>query len=259
VIRSFLLALQFLTIIPVKLKGDVTEAHVARSVVFFPLVGLLQGIVLVAAYLAFGKVFPPGLAVALVLLVLVLINGGFHLDGLADTFDAFACKGDREKRLYVMKDGSVGAIGVTAILFALALKGLALTEIMDVRVIYFALLTMPVLSKWVMMLSMKKGDPAREDGLGRIFMHGIRGGDVAGATLFVLILMALPYIAGVRDTIYLTGAGVGLLMIYILNLLLVKLFSWRFGGLTGDNMGALGEISEVLFLLTVAGWQRLYI
>jgi adenosylcobinamide-GDP ribazoletransferase len=250
--------LQFLTIIPVRLKGDVTEAHVARSVVCFPLVGLLQGIVLVAAYLAFGEAFQPGLAVALVLLVQVLLNGGFHLDGLADTFDALACKGDREKRLGVMKDGSIGAIGVTAILFALALKGVALMNINDVCVLCFALLAMPVLSKWVMMLSMKRGGPARDDGLGRIFMHGIRGRDVVGATVFVIILMALPFVFGVRDPIYLVGAGVSLFMIYVLSVMLVKLFSGRFGGLTGDNLGALGEVSEVLFLLTVVGWQRLY-
>jgi adenosylcobinamide-GDP ribazoletransferase len=251
--------LQFLTIIPVRLKGDVTEAHVARSVGFFPLVGLLQGLVLVAAYLAFGKAFQPGLAVVLVLLVHVLLNGGFHLDGLADTFDALACRGDREKRRSVMKDGSVGAIGVTAILFALALKGVALMNINDVCVLCFALLAMPVLSKWVMILSMKMSGPAREDGLGRIFVQGIRGKDVVGATVFVIILMSIPFVSGVRDPYYLVGAGVSLFMIYVLTVMLVKLFSGRFGGLTGDNFGALGEVSEVLFLLTVAGCQRLYI
>lgn len=271
--KRFLLAMQFLTIVPIKIKGDVTEADVARSVGFFPLVGLIQGLVLVAVYLALGAVFQPGLAVALVLLVLVLSNGGFHLDGLADTFDALACKGDREKRLDVMRDGSVGAIGVAAIIFALALKYLALMDIIDAGGHGFLalkgaggwfagacgpLLLMPVISKWAMMLSMHRGGPAREDGLGKIFINGMRSRDVAAATIFVLLLMALPYIVNVRDSLYPVAAGVTVFMIYVLSVFLVGLFSKRFGGLTGDNLGAAGEISEVLFLLMVAGWQRLY-
>ncbi len=126
--KSLLLAVQFLTIIPVSVKGEVTQADVARSAAFFPLAGALQGVIAALAALIALRLFPPTITGGLVLCVLTVVNGGFHLDALADTFDAIAVKStgdgaqDRQKRLSVMKDSATGAIGVTAIVMALLLK-----------------------------------------------------------------------------------------------------------------------------------------
>src|SRR5271169_7213382 len=96
--KEMLLAIQFLTIIPVTVKGTCSEEELARSTSFFPLAGALQGLLTALAAFAAMKIFPVEITSGLVILVLLLSNGGFDLDGLIDTFDALAVKstGDRE-------------------------------------------------------------------------------------------------------------------------------------------------------------------
>jgi adenosylcobinamide-GDP ribazoletransferase len=261
-LKRFLIALQFLTIVPVRVGGEVTEEDMARSSAFFPLVGLVQGVLLVAADILLGRVFHPDLTLALVLLVLVLSNGGFHLDGLSDTFDALATKGGRERRLEAMKDSATGAIGVTAIVFALGIKYLSLKSVSNLTTYdyYAALLFMPVLSKWAMLVMMRHGVPAREEGLGRVFMSGARTGGLIAATVITAALLSAPVLAvplwaGAMRHVFNFGA---LALVYMFGLLLTRFFRRRFGGLTGDTLGAGGELAEILFLWTAIVWSRLY-
>jgi adenosylcobinamide-GDP ribazoletransferase len=261
--RGFIIAVQFLTIIPVRIKGEVTEADMAQSSAFFPLVGLMQGVLLVLADILLGSVFHPDLTLALVLLVLVVSNGGFHLDGLSDTFDALASKGGRERKLEAMKDSSTGAIGVTAVVFALAVKYLALKSAANFTSYkyYSALLFMPVLSRWGMLVLMQHGRPARDEGLGRIFVAGMKPAHLMAATCIVAVLMTVPvFLASVwaGPVQHVFNAGV-LVAVYVFALLLAKFFQSRFGGLTGDTLGASGELIEIFFLFTVIIWSRLYI
>ena len=97
--KSFLIAIQFLTLIPVKRNLAANENDIAKSASVFVIVGFIQGIFLITADYVSGIFFHQDLVIAIVLLMLVLSNGGFHLDGLADTFDAIAVKssGDFEK------------------------------------------------------------------------------------------------------------------------------------------------------------------
>jgi adenosylcobinamide-GDP ribazoletransferase len=232
-------------------------------------VGLAQGILLVAADKALGVVFQPGLAIALVLLVLVLTNGGFHLDGLADTFDALASKStgdaskDMEKKLSIMRDGTAGPIGVTTIVFSLGLKYLALVDIsgFSSSACYFSLFLMPMMSKWTMVASMYLGRPARQDGLGRLFVSGTGCRELAVSTVILLIVMAMTEIVG--DTraaapLYLFYAGI-LTLFYLLSRVWVRYFKREFGGLTGDTLGAVSEVTEISFLFMVIIWSRLSI
>jgi adenosylcobinamide-GDP ribazoletransferase len=92
--KRFLIALQFLTIIPVRKGINVSEAEIAKSSSVFVLVGIIQGILLIATDYIAGRVFHPDLVTGIILLVYVLSTGGFHLDGLADTFDAIAAKAE---------------------------------------------------------------------------------------------------------------------------------------------------------------------
>ena len=166
--KKFLFALQFLTIIPVGNNAVLKDADIAKSSSFFVLAGFVQGFLLAAAYYVTGKFFPADLVAGIALLVLVLSNGGFHLDGLSDTFDAIASRGSREKKLAIMKEGTVGPIGVTAIVFSLLLKFLAFKNLSlsSSFILYPSLFLMPVGPKWAMVVSMFHGKAAREDGLG---------------------------------------------------------------------------------------------
>lgn len=262
-IRQILVAFQFLTIIPVKKDLAANENDIAKSASFFVLVGLFQGILLVSTEYLSGIFFHHELVIAIVLLMLVLSNGGFHLDGLADTFDALAVKGDRVKKLAIMKDSTIGPIGVISIIFALALKYLALKNLSHLLTFtyYSALIMMPIMPKWAMVLSMFHGSPAREDGLGRIFINRIGVREVAVSTLVLFLVLTLPSVFFSRympNSQYIFYA-VLLAAIYLLCRICVIFFNKKFGGLTGDTLGAISELTEIIFLLTVIVWSRLFI
>ena len=127
--KKILLAFQFLTIIPLKDTGIVADREVGGAAAYFPLVGVVQGTLLVLAAMIASRFLPVGVVNILVILLLVVTNGGLHLDGLSDTFDAIASRGDRDKKLSIMKDATVGPIGVAAIVIAIILKLLLLNEI----------------------------------------------------------------------------------------------------------------------------------
>ncbi len=268
-IKQMLIAFQFLTIIPIKSHMTVNENDIAKSSSAFVLVGLVQGILLIVTDYLAGIVFHQDLIPALILLALVLSNGGLHLDGLADTFDAIAVKSsgdfkkDKEKRLSVMKDSSTGAIGTTAILFVILLKYLSLKNISHFTpfTYYSTLLFMPVISKWTMVVSMFHGKSSRKDGLGQIFINRVGLREISLSTLLLILIFVLlifsfsRFIYDFQPVFYL----VLLAAMYILCRLLVTFFNKKFGGLTGDTLGAISEITEIAFLFMVIIWSRLSI
>ena len=264
--KRFLIALQFLTILPVQHKMAVNGTDITKSSSFFPAVGLLQGILLIATDHMAGRVFHPDLVTGIVLLVYVVSSGGFHLDGLADTFDAIAAKSggntdaDKQKRLSVLKDPATGPAGVTAILFSLGLKYLSLNSLANFLpfTYYSSLLFLPVIPKWTMVISMYHGKRAREDGLGSLFIHKIGRKEVALSTMTLSLLFVLPqffFSDYIPDNQYIFYA-VLLITMYSLCRLWIQFFHKRFGGLTGDMLGAVSEMTEVTFLLMVILWSR---
>jgi len=266
--RQFLLALQFLTILPLKVNGTVTDKDMSGSTAFFPLAGAFQGLLAVCAALLAAAFFSPEITAGLVLLVLIVSNGGFHLDGLADTFDALAVKScgdlaaDRDKKLRVMKDSTTGAIGVIAIVMVLLLKFLFLNNVISSSLSpgrYAFLFLMPVFSKWGMILNMYHGTSARRDGLGKMFIENI----TLPSVLLSSLLLVFFYFAA--DILYLHAAfGTGAIMLfivltgvfYIFCIFSAWFFNNRFGGITGDTVGAAGEISEILYLLVTTLWLQ---
>ncbi|MBI4688888.1 MAG: adenosylcobinamide-GDP ribazoletransferase [Nitrospirae bacterium] len=262
--KRFLLAIQFLTIIPIKVNGAVSEKDMSRSVAFFPVVGAFQGLLAVFSASLLLKFFSPDIASGLVILILIISNGGFHLDGLADTFDALAVKSsgdkttDKEKRLNVMKDSSTGPVGVIAIVISILLKFLLLNNILHnylLSTIYYPLFLMPVLSKWAMNSAIFHGRSARKDGLGKMF---IDGSGVKGflSAMVLTVGCSLLTLGIIRSPLLLF---VPLFVSYILGFSAARFSDKKFGGLTGDTLGAISEITEVTFLLTVIAWSRISI
>jgi adenosylcobinamide-GDP ribazoletransferase len=264
-VKEFLIAVQFLTRIPVKIKGNLSEREIARSAIFFPLAGAVQGAPAAAAALFFSALFSPDIAAGLVIAVLLVINGGFHVDGLADTADGISVKGtgdpsrDREKRLAVMKDSSVGAMGAIAIALLLLLKYLFISGLLEKGLTWDVLSVMflvPVFSKWIMVPVICHGTAARDDGLGRIFIvHG-------GLTVFILSTLVLAAVffcasfwlpgTSLFDTIRLFP--IFLLPSYAFGLLWVAFCRKKFGGQTGDTMGAVSEVGEILLYALAFLW-----
>ncbi len=267
--KSFLVALQLLTIVPVRITGTLGENEIVRSTGAFVLVGMVQGMLIVAVEFAAGSLFHPNLVAALIVLALAISNGGFHLDGLADTFDGLSVKStgdrnrDRQRRLAVMKDSVTGAIGVTAVVFAILIKYLSVRSVADLLpfTYYSSLLLMPAVSKWAMVAAMYHGKPARTDGLGALFLGKVGIREVAFCSISLIVVMAAMQFAfgafGIMQQYLMYGAA--LAVTYLSARVWVALSNVRFGGLTGDTFGAIGETSDILYLFTVLAWSRLSI
>jgi adenosylcobinamide-GDP ribazoletransferase len=270
-LRSIALAFQFLTIIPVKITGEVSEKDLADSSIFFPLAGAFQGLILAVLSFFLLKIFSPEITAAIILLAYLLTNGGFHQDGLADSFDAVSVKsaGNREqdiqKRLAVMKDSTTGPIGVISIVFSLLFKYLLIKAIMQLKgdgcLILFL---MPIYSKWAMVSVMYRSKSARSDGIGSIFLeHCALKHVVISALLLVFAGFTSFYASGYcifpiapwEKGPFILFLFCEIAVIYLFCIFLRHIFTNKFGGLTGDNFGAIHEISEVVFLAIALLWK----
>jgi|WetSurMetagenome_2_1015567.scaffolds.fasta_scaffold353232_2 adenosylcobinamide-GDP ribazoletransferase len=262
-LRRFLIALQFLTIIPLRKNFVTSQADIPKSSSYFVPVGLFQGALLAAVAYAAGRVFDPGLTAGVTLLVFVLSNGGFHLDGLADTFDALAAKGGREKKLSVMKDSTIGPVGVVAIFFSLLIKYLAIKNLtlFPPFILYSSLLFLPAISKLALVISMFYGTSARSDGLGRLFLQEVGAREVLASTMLFLtsIVAAQVFFNNFMSVNQYIFYATTLISVYFICLISVNFLGRKFGGLTGDTLGAISEITEIAFLLLVMAWSRLFI
>ncbi len=238
-LRNFITALQFLTIFPVSRKHEITEKNLAKSMVYFPLVGFLLGVFLIYVDKALSLAFPNASANALLLVVFVLATRALHIDGLADTLDAVMGGYDKKSRLRIMKDSGVGTAGALGIFFVLLIKYLCLN---DLPLLYKAeaLLIAPMLSRWSHILMAFRAQYGRDEGMGRAFVGHLRLGGVIAASIMTILLTA--WVSGLW-TVYLV-IGV------VLFTFLVRLYAVRmFGGVTGDVIGAVSEMNEVLILL----------
>ncbi len=241
-IKSSLLAWHFLTIIPLRKSSHVQSAprELASSMQWYPAVGLVIGGILVAGDALFNLLLPGDVTSLLVLCVLVVLTGGLHQDGLADTIDGLGKRGSPAERLAVMKDGSIGALGATGLILVLGLRfaGILHLPIPDRTGL---LLCMPVMGKWAMVVSTFGSSHARAGGgLASDFLNEIRLRDVLWATLWagVFLCVTLGWQAGVL----LLGLGV------VVGRGMVCVCSRVFGGITGDVLGSINEVTEILFL-----------
>lgn len=239
--RHFLLAFQFLTIIPVPVKLRCEADDMGRATAWFPLAGLSIGGILLLADIAIAPLFPRQLADAMLIALLALLTGGLHLDGLADVFDGLAARGNKERFLSIMKDSRVGAIGVVGLVLALLLKYSALLAL-PVYMKRPSLLFFPAAARFCQVVLLSGSRSARSDGLGSAVLLGMRPQHLLAATAIILPVTWLT----------LKLAGVFALLSATAWAALVKLwFQKRLGGITGDIVGFMSEIAEILILLTI--------
>lgn len=242
-----LIALQFLTRLPIRLAGMPTPEQVGRSLLWYPLVGLLIGLLLIGAQQLLGDT-PALLQAALILALWVALSGGLHLDGLADSADAWAGGfGDRERTLTIMQDPRSGPIAVVVLVLVLLLKFVALVVLLDAgtrpNAALVALLLVPLLGRSALLALFLTTPYVRRGGLGQALA------DHLPRTLGwrVLLVSALAAV--------LLGGGSGLLAILValaLFWLSRRLMCQRIGGTTGDTAGALLELLECAVLVALA-------
>ena len=246
-IKNFITALQFLTVVTVNKSHIVEEGDLAKSMVYFPFVGFLIGFLLVNADKAFILIaLPQTIATLLLVAISVLITRALHIDGLADTLDGLMGGYDHTSRLAIMKDSRLGTAGALGILFVLFMKYLCLNNLFGSDRIA-ALLTAPALGRWSQTLMVFNAHYGREQGMGRAFVGHLRASGMAAASITAVGLSAFVIVRLDPRTIFLFFSilfGV-LLLTYLGKRYLVR----KLGGVTGDAIGAISELNEVLVLL----------
>ncbi|EKT4466867.1 adenosylcobinamide-GDP ribazoletransferase [Pseudomonas putida] len=236
------IALQFLSSLPVRLPGMPEPRQVGRSLLYYPLVGLLFGVVLwLASHLLQGTAAP--LHAALLLTLWVVLSGALHLDGLADSADAWLGGfGDRERTLRIMKDPRSGPIAVVTLVLVLLLKFCALWVLVE-QGAGASLVLAPVVGR-AALLGLFMGTPyVRPGGLGQALADHLP--KVAAAWVLAGTSLAAVLLGGWQ--------------VFGVLLLAVLVFAWgrrlmcrRLGGTTGDTAGALLELVELAVVLGLA-------
>ena len=252
--KKLILAFQFLTIIPVKDLGEVSEQDMGSTTVLFPVVGFAEGVLLAFCATVFLKVFPVELTNALLVLILAVMNGGLHLDGLSDTFDAIASRGDTEKKLSIMKDSTVGPMGVIAIVMTLLLKYVLLNAVYfhsTFAVYCMAVISTPVLSRWSMVTAAYCSKSARKEGLGRLFIAHTEKKELIASTILAIGLMAAMSVISVQFSYLMFYIMFAMPVLYAFSFGAVWGFKKLFTGMTGDSLGAVNEIAVLVFLIMV--------
>lgn len=236
---GFLAALRFLTVFPVpKLKGEGLE-QLGRSIAYFPLVGILLGAVLAGLSYILQLILPVPVVSILLVAALVIMTGAHHIDGLIDTCDAMVTGKTREQRLVIMSDTRVGAFGITGACLILIAKYAAITQAVG----FTALLIMPMASRWALIGAILIFPSAKKSGMGFITRNGARWGGFVAATI-LSILLSVIFLGLLKGSVLMAG-------LFSLICCLGLLFTRLFGGLSGDNYGALIEIGEVLSLVLI--------
>jgi adenosylcobinamide-GDP ribazoletransferase len=237
-LTDFLVALQFLTVAPPLLRRMLTPEELGRSVGYYPLVGLLVGTVLWGADEVLVRFLPPLVAAALVLGIWILLTGALHTDGLIDTCDGLLGGTTPEQRLAIMKDEHVGAYAIIGGGLLLLTKFAALTSLAAGQTA--ALLLVPTLGRWAIVLAMVAFPYAKPTGLGKDLKDNAGWGQAALAT--VVALGAAWLIGGPRG---IAAAAAALGVAYLGALFTLR----RIPGLTGDIYGAINELAELAVLL----------
>jgi adenosylcobinamide-GDP ribazoletransferase len=239
--KYFFTAMTVLTALPLNRHTAASDEDLARSTLFFPVVGFMIGFLLMAVAQWLSPILSPGPLSAVLLVVSILLTGGLHLDGLADLCDGLAAGGDRERILSVMKDSHVGAFGVMGLVIVLLLKYSLFLEVIH-QGWFRSFLIMGVLSRWAMVLAAFSGRYAREEGTARPFIGQIRRSWFIGSTGITV---------GFAWIIFKGPGLLALLPVFLFVFLCLHYLKLKIGGLTGDALGALNEITEILVLLLI--------
>lgn len=238
--RLFITALQFLTWITVR-DVEVNDDSFARSMMFYPLVGLVVGVFLTAVYLLGSMVLPAGVVAALLIAAGVMISGGLHLDGFMDTMDGLFSGRSRERVLEIMKDSRVGAHSVIAISSLFLIKYGLYASLAGTGAV-FTLLAMPMVGRWGITWGICRYPYGRESGLGKVY-----GGRVGTRELVLTTVYTLAFLV-----VFLRLGGLVVAAVSLLAAIgFCRMVSRKLGGMTGDTYGAINEILEVIVLLTV--------
>lgn len=258
--RNFLLALGFFTRIPVPSFTDFQETDLNHSVKYFPLVGYLVGLIGVATFYLATQVFTHTIAVLISMAATIFATGAFHEDGLADSADGLGGGWGREQVLAIMQDSRLGTYGAIALFLVLIAK-FQLLVAMHADTVMAVLICAHALSRLSAVWLMAALPYARPSGKSKPLATQVSRSDLWLANVFgllpLLVLLTLIQSSigdwrGTLSFVLLLVGAVGAVWWWWRLLLKRKL-----GGYTGDTLGAIQQLSEIMFYLASLAWLQL--
>ena len=264
--RAFFIGLQFLTRISIVEHKDWCEKDFADSVRYFPLIGLVLGVIYAAVAALLLRVLPqtgflllpPHIIAAVLLMLPLLLTGGLHCDGFMDTMDGLFSGRSRERMLEIMKDSRVGANGIFGFVLLMILNWSILLDLLQSSWIFPALFVMPVIARLMMVVAISSFPYARPEGMGKAFKDGGTKSVLCGAFFYTLVLL---FLAGVLTEWFLGhdvssglvswcfSATFVLAAALLFTLFFANYATRHLGGLTGDVYGAITTLTETLVLV----------
>ena len=236
--NALIASLQFISGLPL---GKPRPFEPRGIIVNFPLAGLFIGLILAVFDALSMALWPPTVAAALDVVLLAVITGGFHLDGLADAADGLYGQREREKSLAIMKDSRVGAMGLIAVVCALMTKTVALGAVDHMR--FLALCIIPAYARGAMIFGIR-------------FLPYARGEEGTGSAFFETPLSFRDFRYMGPPAILSLFLGWRFLVVNLFFAAVVTVLLWiykkKLSGITGDMLGAMAEITEVVLFLAVS-------
>ncbi|MER7016006.1 adenosylcobinamide-GDP ribazoletransferase [Saccharopolyspora sp. NPDC000359] len=232
------LAISWLSVLPLPARR-VDDTTCRQAIAFAPLVGALvggTGALALWGLTALGA--PPLLAGLLTVAVLVLVTRGMHVDGLADTVDGLGCYGPPERALSVMRDGGAGPFAVVALVLVLGAQAVSLAELATNPLV---LVLACAVGRAGFVLCCRRGVPsARPEGMGALVAGSQPTWLVASwwLALLAVAVLAFPW-----------STAVAVVVAAALLLAFTRHTQRRFGGITGDVLGAASELATTTVLI----------
>ncbi|MEM9061348.1 MAG: adenosylcobinamide-GDP ribazoletransferase [Pseudomonadota bacterium] len=242
-IGHFLVGVMFLTRLPVPSELHHVEGRLARAARYFPLVGILVGLIAGGVFFLTAQLLDAYLAGAAAVTVGMLITGGLHEDGLADTADGLGGGQTREHALEIMRDSRLGTYGGCALISSIGFRILALGTLAPVQG-FLALVIAHTVSRALIPTVLVSGEYARSRGLASSVAQGVGSVEVAFAIITAFgVSMIGGYVAGLAScAAAVVGGGV-----------MLAVLMRRLGGYTGDGLGAVQQVGEIAVLVVLSG------
>ena len=224
------------------LKRELSPEQLGHATTYFPVVGLIIGIILAVLNWLLGFILPSAVVNALLIVALVILTGALHLDGFADTCDGIAGHKSVEERWHMMRDSHTGAFGVVGVVLLLLIKYISLNNIPP-EMMTAVLIFMPVVSRWTMVYAIFAYPYARPEGLGTVYKTATRWPQFTTATIFAFAIAAALY------PLFLLSGFLLIIGVWLITTGFAFYLKNKFAGLTGDTYGAINEVAEVVMLV----------
>lgn len=245
-ITDFTTSLAFCTRLPGVHSALAEGADIARASWAFPLVGaVVGGLGALVYWLADGLGLDPILSAILAVAATLLVTGSLHEDGLADTADGFGASVSRERKLDIMRDSEIGTYGACALILSFMLRVGAVVSLAEPGLAALALIAAHTGARAVLPAFMRLVPNARQDGLSANAGEPPQNGALIAVLLGLLALFLCLGFGATLIAALLLACAIGLM---------AWLCIAQIGGQTGDVLGAVEQVSEIVILLVAAAW-----